>query len=160
MRIAILTISDSRAVGSAPDESGDAIELWAELRGGIVTARELVADDQLDIARTLMGWADAGIADLVLTTGGTGLGERDVTPEATAAAIERNAPGLAELLRASATARQPRAALSRGLAGVRHRTLIVNLPGSPRGVEHALMTLDPLLDHAVALIRGDPVDHR
>jgi molybdopterin adenylyltransferase len=168
MRIGILTVSDSRARATAEegagttgaDRSGDAIELWAELRGSSVAVRHLVADDQLEIARTLVEWCDGGRVDLVLTTGGTGLSPRDVTPEATLAAIERDAPGFAELLRVSALPHAPRAFLSRGIAGIRNATLIVNLPGSTRAVEHALTTLDPLLDHAIALLRGDEVDHR
>jgi molybdopterin adenylyltransferase len=161
VRIGILTVSDSRASGAAVgDGSGDAIELWAELRGATVPLRRLVPDDELAIAGTIAEWCDGGRIDLLLTTGGTGLSPRDVTPEATRVVIERDAPGIAELLRVSALPRVPRAALSRGIAGVRNRTLVINLPGSTRAVEHALSTLDPLLDHAVALLAGAAVDHR
>ncbi len=95
----------------------------------------------------------------MLTTGGTGLSPRDVTPEATRAVLEREAPGIAERLRVTSIERFPRAALSRGLAGTRHRTLIVNLPGSPGGVSDALAALDPIVNHAVAILRGDATDH-
>src|ERR687883_317435 len=159
MRIAILTISDASSRGERPDASGDAIARWVELRGDMVAARALVPDENVDIVRQLLAWCDGDEADLVLTTGGTGLSPRDVTPEATRAVIEREAPGIAELLRVSAYERFPRAALSRGLAGTRNRTLIVNLPGSPGGVSDALQALDPIVDHAVAILRDDETDH-
>ena len=159
MRIAVLTISDACSRGERADTSGDAIVRWAELRGDEVAARALVPDENVEIVRQLLDWCDGGHADLVLTTGGTGLSARDVTPEATRAVIEREAPGIAELLRVSAYARFPRAALSRGLAGTRHRTLVVNLPGSPNGVSDALQALDPIVNHAVAILRGEQTDH-
>ena len=107
----------------------------------------------------LLAWADADRADLILTTGGTGLTERDVTPEATRTVLQKEAPGVAEALRAAAYPRYPRAALSRGVAGVRGRTLIVNLPGSPGGVRDGLAVLDGFVGHAVALVRGIRTEH-
>ena len=159
MRVAILTVSDACSRGERADASGDAIARWAELRGDAVASRDCIPDENVAIVRRLLEWCDADEADVVLTTGGTGLSPRDVTPEATRAVLEREAPGIAERLRVSAMEKFPRAALSRGLAGTRHRTLIVNLPGSPGGVSDALEALDPIINHAVAILRGQATDH-
>jgi molybdopterin adenylyltransferase len=159
MRIAVLTVSDAGARGLRADTSGEAIVAWAAARGDTVTARGLVPDESAAIAAQLITWCDTDAADLVLTTGGTGLSPRDVTPEATRAVLEREAPGIAERIRALALPREPRSALSRGLAGVRHRTLIVNLPGSPGGVRDALSALDPIVGHGVDVLRGRVTDH-
>ena len=132
---------------------------WAARRGATVAVRETVPDESVEIVRRLVGWCDGDMADVVLTTGGTGLSPRDVTPEATRAVLEREAPGIAERLRVAFVERFPRAALSRGLAGVRARTLVVNLPGSPSGVRDALAMLDPVLDHACDIVRDRATDH-
>ena len=160
MRIAILTVSDSTSRGERQDASGDAIAAWAVGRGDTVADRRVVPDETGPIASTLAEWADRDAADLILTTGGTGVAPRDVTPEATRAAIEREMPGLPEAIRMSAWPGFPRALLSRAVAGIRGRTLIVNLPGSPGGVRDGLAVLDPLAAHAVAVLRGESLDHR
>jgi len=154
VRVAILTISDAGARGERADTSGDAAEQWSRARGYEVVARSLVPDESPRIVSSLTSWCDADAADLVLTTGGTGLSERDVTPEATRAVLEREAPGIAERIRILSIDRFPRAALSRGLTGVRNKTLIVNLPGSTGGVRDALTVLGPLLPHVVSQLHG------
>jgi molybdopterin adenylyltransferase len=158
-RVAILTVSDAGARGERADTSGDAIAEWVSRRGHALAERTLVPDETLAIARVLTAWADAGAADLILTTGGTGLTPRDVTPEATRAVLDREAPGIAEALRVSVLGRFPRAALSRGIAGIRGRTLIINLPGSPGGVKDGLAVLEQWIEHAVELVRGDNTEH-
>lgn len=159
LRVAILTVSDAGARGEREDRSGDRIAEWAVARGSLVTERALVPDETLDIVRCLTDWADHDRADVILTTGGTGLGPRDVTPEATRAALDREAQGIAEAIRAAAIPGFPRAALSRGLAGTRGRTLIVNLPGSPGGVADGLAVLEGIVDHAVGVLRGQVTSH-
>ncbi|HZI42605.1 MAG TPA: MogA/MoaB family molybdenum cofactor biosynthesis protein [Gemmatimonadaceae bacterium] len=159
MRLAILTISDAGARGERADTSGDAIVAWAESKGYELVDRELVPDDVVPIVAALAGWADGGRVDLVLTTGGTGLSPRDVTPEATRTVIEREAPGIAERLRALCLTSFPHAALSRGISGTRGRTLIVNLPGSPNAVRDSLAALDPIVDHAIAILTGAVTNH-
>lgn len=159
MRIGILTVSDLGAQGGRDDTSGDAILSWSTAMGYEVVVRSIVADDSGLIAGKLARWADSGAVDLILTTGGTGLTARDVTPEATSSILERAAPGIAEALRARAAARFPRAWLSRGVAGTRGQTLIVNLPGSTGGVKDGLAVLDDILEHAVDLVTGRHTDH-
>ena len=159
MRVAILTISDAGARGERADTSGDLAAQWASARGCVVAGRMLVPDDTTQIVSALTAWCDEDAADLVLTTGGTGLGPRDVTPEATRAVLSRDAPGIAERIRALSMTSFPRAALSRGVAGTRNKTLIVNLPGSPGGVKDGLAALDAIVDHAVMVLRAESFEH-
>src|SRR6059036_3733048 len=159
MRIGILTVSDLGAVGQRADTSGDAIVAWAGERGYEVVVRSVVPDETDRIAGKLARWADSGEVDVVLTTGGTGLTERDVTPEAKAAILEREAEGIAEAVRAASGPSFPRAWLSRGRAGTRGKTLIVNLPGSTNGVKEVLAVLEQFVDHAVDLISGADTRH-
>jgi molybdenum cofactor synthesis domain-containing protein len=158
VRAAVLTVSDGVAHGEREDRSGDLLEelLTAD---GYEVARRIVPDERDAIADAIADLADDG-ASLVLTTGGTGLGPRDVTPEATAAILERAAPGIAEAIRADAIARTPHGLLSRGIAGVLGRTLVVNLPGSPGGCRDGYAVLRPALEHALELLAGEPTAHR
>lgn len=155
----VLTVSDGVAAGTREDVSGGLVAAWAEERGYEIAVRDVVADETLALTSTLVRWADEVECDVVLTTGGTGLAERDVTPEATRSVLEREAPGLAEAIRTLGRDNTPYAILSRGVAGLRGSTLIVNLPGSPAGVRDGLSVLGQVLDHAVELVRGSPTDH-
>ncbi len=159
VRIAILTVSDACSAGSREDTSGDAIAGWIESAGFALAARDVVPDETDRIAQVLVRWADDDTADVILTTGGTGLAPRDVTPEATRAVIERDAPGVAEAIRAAGREQTVRSALSRGVAGTRRSALIINLPGSPSGVRDGLAVLEPIVAHAVQILTGQPTDH-
>ncbi len=150
----ILVISDKGARGEREDTSGAAIREMLSAIDGTVERYEVVPDDRAAISQRLIDWADDDGLDLVVTTGGTGLGPRDVTPEATRQAIDYEAPGLAEAMRLEGLKHTPMAMLSRAVAGVRGRTLIVNLPGSPRGVRENLSVLLPVLPHALEILRG------
>jgi molybdopterin adenylyltransferase len=155
IRVAILTVSDRGARGAREDLSGDAIQEMISAAGWELAARDMVPDDTDEIAARLKYYGDELRADLVLTTGGTGLSPRDVTPEATRRVIDREAPGFAEAMRAASLTKTPHAMLSRAVSGMRSSTLIVNLPGSPRAVRENLEVILPALPHGLEKLRGD-----
>jgi molybdenum cofactor synthesis domain-containing protein len=154
MRVALLTVSDSAAAGQQADLSGPLMRELVGSAGGEVVRADVLPDDRERIASWLRRIADEGAVDLVLTSGGTGLAPRDVTPEATRDVLDREAPGIAEALRAAGLAKTPRAMLSRGVAGLRGRTLIVNLSGSPKAVREQWEAFLPALRHAIDTVRG------
>lgn len=157
--VGVLTVSDKGSRGEREDTSGAAIRALVAGVGGAVTQYAIVPDEADQIAATLRTWVDVGGLDVILTTGGTGLSPRDVTPQATRAVLDYEAPGIAEALRAEGLRHTPMSMLSRALAGVRGRTLIVNLPGSERGVRQNLAVLLPVLSHAAESLRGAAGDH-
>ena len=156
MRVGILTISDRAARGEYEDRSGPLLRKLIEDQGWDVIRFDVVSDDQVEIEEHLRRWADSGDVDLILTAGGTGFSPRDRAPEATLAVIDRLAPGLVEAMRAASLKVTPHAMLSRAAAGIRGKTLIVNLPGSPRAVEENLTIILPALPHGVDLLKDRP----
>jgi molybdenum cofactor synthesis domain-containing protein len=156
MRVSILTVSDRSSRGEREDLAGPKLEEYTAARGWALAQRHIVPDERQQIQQTLLDWCDSGEVDLILTTGGTGFGLRDVTPEATRQVIEREAPGLAEAMRIASMRITPHAMLSRGVCGIRGGTLIVNLPGSPRAAVENLEVIMPALPHAVELLQDDP----
>lgn len=156
MRIGILTISDRSSRGERADVSGPALAQAVTAQGWHVIRQSIVPDDILQVKESLATWSDTGEMDVILTTGGTGFSPRDLTPEATQAVIDRSAPGIAEAMRAASLPITPHAMLSRGTAGIRGRTLIINLPGSPKAALENLAVVSPVLPHAVQLLQEDP----
>ncbi len=156
LRFGILTVSDRSYQGERADASGPALESRLINLGWQVQRKAILPDDPVRLRNILIEWADSSDLDIILTTGGTGFAPRDVTPEATRAVIERNAPGLAEAMRAESLRITPHAMLSRAIAGIRKRTLIVNLPGSPKAAVENLEVIAPVLPHAVQLLREEP----
>jgi molybdenum cofactor synthesis domain-containing protein len=159
VRVAVLTVSTSRAASGGPDESGEELERFARELGGEVVSREIVTDEQLAIEGLLRRFADEERCALVLTTGGTGVAPHDVTPEATLAVIEREVPGIAEAMREASRPHTRHWLLSRGVAGIRGATLIINFPGSPRAIAQTAAAIADALPHALSLIAELPSDH-
>jgi molybdopterin adenylyltransferase len=154
IRAVIITVSDAAARGEREDKSGETLVQLLTEGGAQIVAKKIVADDLEPLAETLREFSDQTDVNLIITTGGTGLGPRDNTPEATLRVIEREAPGLAEAMRIQTLKHTPMAMISRGVCGVRSGTLIVNLPGSPKGVQESFAVIKPVLGHAVALLAG------
>lgn len=157
-RVAILTLSDKGSRGERVDESGPALSAWLADHQVTTVQTQIIADEFDQIVTILSDWADRDVADLILTTGGTGLSPRDVTPEATMQIIERPVPGLGELMRLESLKITPMAALSRAVSGIRHRSLIVNLPGSPKAALENLQFVWPAIGHGIDKLRGDQQD--
>jgi molybdopterin adenylyltransferase len=156
IRFGILTLSDRSSRGERMDSSGPALARLIEAEGWSIAKQSILPDEESAIRQILVDWSDGGEVDVILTTGGTGFSARDVTPEATRAVIDREAPGLAEAMRAASLKITPHAMLSRVVTGIRKRTLIINLPGSPKGAVENLQVVVPVLPHAVQLLHEDP----
>ena len=156
IRAVIITVSDACSRGERKDESGETlVQLLTEM-GAEIVATTIVPDDREPLAETIRAFADRADVNLVITTGGTGFSARDNTPEATLAIIERAAPGLSEAMRMETLKQTPMAMISRGVCGIRSSALIINLPGSPKGVRESFAVIKPVLNHAIALLVGDP----
>jgi len=156
IRFGILTLSDRSSRGERADSSGPALARLVQAEGWSVTKQAILPDDESAIRATLIEWVDSREMDVILTTGGTGFAPRDVTPEATRAVIERESPGLAEAMRAVSLKITPHAMLSRIVTGIRKKTLIINLPGSPKGAVENLQVVLPVLEHAIKLLQESP----
>jgi molybdopterin adenylyltransferase len=156
MKAAILTLSDRCSTGEREDGSGPALRTWLEERGVTVDCTEVIPDEGQLISQKLIEWADSGNFDLILTTGGTGVSPRDVTPEATERVLERLLPGFGEVMRMESLKKTVNAIVSRAVAGIRGRTLIINLPGSPKGATECISFVWPAVPHAIAKLQGDP----
>jgi molybdenum cofactor synthesis domain-containing protein len=159
LRFAILTVSDRSARGERPDTSGPALVELVQLQGWQVVQQGIVPDEIEEIQRILRSWSDSGAVDVILATGGTGFAPRDVTPEATRAVVERLTPGLDEAMRSASLQVTPHAMLSRAVSGIRKRTLIITLPGSPKGATENVQVVLPALEHAIKLLREEPAGH-
>lgn len=155
IRVGILTVSDRSAEGSRPDTAGPLVEKKCRELGWLIQVQDIVADDIEKISSLLIKWSDELLCNLILTVGGTGFTERDNTPEATRLVIDKNAPGLSEGMRFYSFQITPHALLSRGISGIRNKTLIINLPGSPKAATENLEFIAPVLPHAISLIIGD-----
>ncbi|MBJ6800240.1 molybdopterin adenylyltransferase [Geomonas propionica] len=156
MRAAILTLSDRCSTGERADGSGPALRAWLEERGVTVACTDVIPDEGALISAKLVEWADSGLYDLILTTGGTGVSPRDVTPEATERVVERLLPGFGEVMRMESLKKTPHAIISRAVAGIRKNALIINLPGSPKGATENIGFVWAAVPHAVAKLQGDP----
>jgi molybdopterin adenylyltransferase len=159
IRAAVVTVSDKGYAGEREDVSGPLLADLLRRMGAEVVSRGIVPDERAEIEGALIRLADEMKVDLIITTGGTGPAPRDVTPEATRLIIEREMPGLAEVLRFEGYARTPFAVISRGMAGIRGGTLIVNLPGNPKAVREGMETLSPILPHAIQMLQGEDTEH-
>lgn len=159
IRTAVLTISDKGSRGERKDLSGPKIKEMMEAIGSAIVYEDIIADQKSEIKKALIKISDENTADLILTTGGTGLAKRDVTPEATLEVIEKEVPGIPEKIRAETISITPQAALSRARAGIRNKTLIINFPGSPKAVAECLETVIDIIPHGVKILKGEITEH-
>ena len=159
LRFAILTVSDRSSRGERPDTSGPALVVLVQAQGWEVVEQDIVPDEMEAIQDAFLAWSDSGDVDIILATGGTGFAPRDVTPEATRSVVERLTPGLDEAMRAASLQVTPHAMLSRAISGIRKRTLIINLPGSPKGATENLQVVLPALEHGVKLLKDEDAGH-
>jgi len=160
IRVGIITVSDRCSAGKRPDESGEFLKKRTAETGWLLVSYQVIPDEEKVIGHTLIRLADKTQVDLILTTGGTGLSPRDVTPEATRKVIKKEIPGISEAMRMKSLDKSPYAILSRGLSGFRQKTLIINLPGSLKGVKECLRIILPVIPHALEIIKGKDNGHR